>query len=141
MLGAFLKSNTKDEAARDTKVIPFKTQDQGEQSTKLQEKASPDRPAPGGGMFARLVSQQQQSPRSNGSQDDDGAGSMNASLKNALFKMMQNKEQDSTAKAQFKADIDNMNETMKFALQSLDEKLTSTIDIMERKLKYQVDGF
>lgn len=66
---------------------------------------------------------------------------MNTSLKNALFKMMQNKEQDSTAKAQFKADIDNMNETMKFALQSLDEKLTSTIDIMERKLKYQIEGF
>ena len=66
---------------------------------------------------------------------------MNTSLNNALFKMMQNKEQDTIAKAQFKADIDNMNETMKFALQSLDEKLSSTIDIMERKLRYQVDGY
>ena len=57
MLGAFLKSNTKDEAARDTKVIPFKTQDQEDLSPKPQETASPVRPAPGGGMFARLVSQ------------------------------------------------------------------------------------
>ncbi len=66
---------------------------------------------------------------------------MSTSIKNALFKMMQNKEQDTHAKAQFKADIDNMNETMKFALQSLDDKLSSQLEIMERKLKYQIDGF
>lgn len=34
-----------------------------------------------------------------------------------------------------------MNETMKFALQSLDEKLSSQLEIMERKLRYQIDGF
>lgn len=34
-----------------------------------------------------------------------------------------------------------MNETMKFALQSLDEKLSSQQEIMERKLKYQIEGF
>ena len=50
---------------------------------------------------------------------------MSTSIKNALVKMMQNKEQETHTKAQFKADIDNMNETMKFAMQSLDEKLSS----------------
>jgi len=32
--------------------------------------------------------------------------------------------------------MDNMNESMKFAMQSLDEKISSQIEIMERKLRY-----
>jgi hypothetical protein len=66
---------------------------------------------------------------------------MGTSLKNALFKMMQNKEQDTNAKAQFKADIENLNDTMKFAIQAVEEKLNSQMEIMERKLKYQIEGF
>lgn len=34
-----------------------------------------------------------------------------------------------------------MNDTFKFAIQAIDEKLSSQIDITERKLKYQIEGF
>lgn len=54
------------------------------------------------------------------SSSEDHGSSMNASLKNALMKMMQNKEQEQASKLQFREDLDHMDEKLKFAVSSLD---------------------
>jgi hypothetical protein len=66
---------------------------------------------------------------------------MNASLKNALMKMMQNKEQDQASKLQFREDLDHMGESMKFAVSSLDQKLSSQIELIEKNMRYAMEGF
>lgn len=51
---------------------------------------------------------------------EDQGSQMNSSLKNALTKMMQNKEQDLQAKVQFREDLDHMGDNLKFAISALD---------------------
>jgi hypothetical protein len=42
---------------------------------------------------------------------------------------------------QFREDLDNMGDSLKLAINALDHKFSSTIDLIEKRLKYSVDGF
>lgn len=57
------------------------------------------------------------------------------------MKLMKNKEQDAAAKQQFKEDIDQMSEQMKFGMQTMDAKLMSQLELLEKKIQYKYDGF
>ena len=43
-------------------------------------------------------------------------------------------------KQQFREDIDCMSEQMKFGMQTLDTKITGMIELLEKRVQYNMDG-